>query len=130
MRLLRKKRGQPRNTSKPAVGPGPRRRKSSTKVNDYRFELTDEQISAGEHRKTVSRAGLQREIPDAGLQDRLPASNLRKKFDFVLAQPVSTHLPLNHIRLCLYRVAQVTEPGARFFATCFEASPSWNGRRA
>lgn len=65
---------------------------------------------------------------------RLPVGNLRAterfdvgfgiRFDFAIAQSVFTHVSLNHIRLCLYRVAQVLRPGGSFFATFFEQSPS------
>jgi hypothetical protein len=34
---------------------------------------------------------------------------------------VFTHLPLNHIRLCLWQVAKVMNPGGRFLATFFFA---------
>lgn len=77
------------------------------------------------------KAGLEHELPAAGLTDRLPPANLHVtdrfacnfgvKFQFALAQSVFTHLPLNHIRLCLYRVAKVMPPGGRFYATFFEA---------
>ncbi|GAA1772662.1 MULTISPECIES: class I SAM-dependent methyltransferase [Streptomonospora] len=77
------------------------------------------------------KAGLEHELPAVGLSERLPADNLRVtsrfacdfgvRFDFALAQSVFTHLPLNHIRLCLYRVAKVMPPGGRFYATYFEA---------
>lgn len=69
------------------------------------------------------------EIPAAGLTDRVPPGNLKVTgrfqapfdvtFDYALAQSVFSHLPLNHIRLCLHQVAKVMEPGGRFFATFF-----------
>lgn len=163
--------------------------RGATRVNRYRFELSDRQIAAGEHRRKVGslwdkvgrlqfdylvgqglkpdshlldvgcgalrggvhfvaylqpghyfgidlnasliRAGLEHELPRAGLKGRLPEDHVRvtdtfecdfgQSFDFVLAQSLFTHLSLNHIRLCLYQVAKATEPGARFFATFFEA---------
>ncbi|QBI53345.1 class I SAM-dependent methyltransferase [Streptomonospora litoralis] len=77
------------------------------------------------------KAGLEHELPAAGLSERLPPDHLRVttrfncsfgvRFQFALAQSVFTHLPLNHIRLCLYRVAKVMPPGGRFYATFFEA---------
>jgi hypothetical protein len=42
-------------------------------------------------------------------------------FDTALAVSVFTHLPLNHIRLCLFQVAAVMVPGGSFFATYFPA---------
>jgi SAM-dependent methyltransferase len=81
--------------------------------------------------QSLLRAALVKELPEAGLADRLPAGNLRAtarfecdfgpRFDMALALSVFTHLPLNHIRLCLFQVAQVMAPGGRFFATYFPA---------
>lgn len=74
-------------------------------------------------------AGYDVELTD-DQRRRLPAGNLRATdrfavdfgvpFDFALAQSVFTHVSLNHIRLCLYRVAQVMQPGGVFYATFFE----------
>jgi SAM-dependent methyltransferase len=77
-------------------------------------------------------AGYDVEVAGLGLQAKLPRSNLltdghfgfdrfEKRFDVALAQSVFTHLPLNHIRLCLHRLAAAMRPGGRLFATFFEA---------
>src|SRR5262249_28206667 len=66
-----------------------------------------------------------------GLTDKLPRSHLVNDgefdfswapaaFDFVLAQSVFTHLPLNRLRLCLERLHSVVAPGSSFYATIFE----------
>ena len=83
--------------------------------------------------ESLIRAALVHELPLAGLEDRVPAENLRVTdrfecdfgipFDFAIAQSVFTHLPLNHIRLCLFQLSRVMAPGGRFFATFFEAPP-------
>jgi SAM-dependent methyltransferase len=76
------------------------------------------------------RAGYDVELAAAGLQDRLPRENLRADarfafdafgvvFDMALAQSLFTHLPLNHIRLCLGRLAPQLRPGGSLFATIF-----------
>lgn len=67
---------------------------------------------------------------DDSQRARLPLDNLLTtdrfdndfgvKFDMAIAQSVFTHVPLNMMRLCLYRVAKVMNPGGRFFATFFE----------
>ena len=67
------------------------------------------------------------------LRERLPRDHLRATdrfdcdfgvtFDYAIANSVFTHVSLNHIRLCLYRVAQQMGPDSRFFATFFEAPP-------
>ncbi len=66
-------------------------------------------------------------VPTDEQRERLPVTNLHAtdrfdadfgvKFDMAIAQSVFTHVSLNDIRLCLYRVAKVMAPGGRFFAT-------------
>lgn len=77
----------------------------------------------------VIRSGYDHELTE-DQQQRLPRSNLRATdrfdadfgvaFDMAIAQSVFTHIPLNNIRLCLYRVAKVMKPGGRFFASFTE----------
>ena len=65
---------------------------------------------------------------------RLPVANLRAndrfdvdfgvRFDYAMAQSVFTHVSLNHIRLCLYRLAPAMEVGGAFYATFFVRQPS------
>lgn len=78
-------------------------------------------------------AGYQHELTDSQ-RARLPAKNLRAtdrfdadfgvRFEMAIAQSVFTHVSLNHVRLCLHRVAQALEQDGRFFATFFEAPSS------
>ena len=76
-------------------------------------------------------AGYQVELAQAGLQGRLPRSNLvvdaefdfskfQQIFDVAIAQSLFTHLPLNHIRLCLRRLAPKLVDGGVLFATFFQ----------
>lgn len=77
----------------------------------------------------VIEIGYTQELDDAA-RARLPLANLRMtdrfdadfgvRFDMAIAQSVFTHVSLNHIRLCLHRVAKVMKPGGRFFATFSE----------
>ena len=65
---------------------------------------------------------------------RLPVTNLRAndrfdvdfgvQFDMAIAQSVFTHVSINHVRLCLYRLAPVMREGGVFYATFFVRSPS------
>lgn len=81
--------------------------------------------------QTLLDAGYDRELP-LRLRPKLPRDHLRATdrfdadfgvtFDYAIAQSVFTHVSLNHIRLCLYRVAQVMAPGGRLFATFFEVA--------
>lgn len=75
-------------------------------------------------------AGRQHELDDAG-RDRAPigqfATNedfdfgfLPELMDFAIAQSVFTHLPLNHLRRCLAKLAPHMKSGGVFYATFFE----------
>ena len=79
----------------------------------------------------VAACGLYVELAQAGLQDRLPRTSLRSddafdftgfgvRFDRAIAFSLFTHLPLNAIRICLERMADVVKPGGVFHATFFE----------
>lgn len=77
---------------------------------------------------SLIQAGYDVELTDEQ-RSRLPAGNLRAndrfdvdfgtQFDIAIAQSVFTHISLNHIRLCLYRVAKSVRPGGTFYATFF-----------
>ena len=75
-------------------------------------------------------AGYEREIQPTGLSPRLPRGNLvtdgeflfpdlPNDFDFAIAQSVFTHLPLNHLRLCLTNLAAHLPGPCLFYATFF-----------
>ncbi|HEY7563249.1 MAG TPA: class I SAM-dependent methyltransferase [Gaiellaceae bacterium] len=74
--------------------------------------------------------GYDVELPDE-VRAKLPRENLRATdrfdcdfgvtFDFAIGQSLFTHISLNQIRLCLFRVAAHTKVGGRFYATFFEA---------
>jgi len=75
-------------------------------------------------------AGYDIELKKLGLHTKIPRENLRQSgdfdaspfgvsFDAALALSLFTHLPLNHIRLCLDRLGDVMTVGAQFFATAF-----------
>jgi len=73
--------------------------------------------------------GYTDELTDAQ-RAKLPVENLRAnarfnvdfgvQFDFAIAHSVFTHVSLNHIRLCLFRLAKVMKPGGVFYASFFE----------
>lgn len=87
--------------------------------NYYGQDLSEELLNAG----------YERELNDA-LRAKLPRANLaaNAEFDFshvkvavdvAIAQSVFTHLPFNHIRHCLQRLALKMSKGGVFFATFF-----------
>ena len=76
--------------------------------------------------------GYQQELDVTSIK-KLPKTNLLVnahfelyllgvEFDFALAQSVFTHLPLNHIRRCLFELAKCVKQGGKFYATFFECS--------
>ena len=83
-----------------------------------------------ELRQTILDAGYDIELSPE-LRDKLPRSNLRQtdrfecdfgvEFDYAIAQSLFTHVSLNHVRLCMFRVAQQMKPGGRFFVTFNQA---------
>ena len=75
--------------------------------------------------------GYDVELAKAGLQDRLSRTALKAdgafqfsdfnvRFDRAIAFSLFTHLPLNAIRVCLERLAEVMKPGGILHATFFE----------
>jgi SAM-dependent methyltransferase len=82
---------------------------------------------------SLIKAGYEVELSDEQ-RSRLPVANLRAndrfdcdfgvRFDMAIAQSVFTHVSLNHIRLCLFRLGKVMRPGGTFFATFFEQPAS------
>jgi 2-polyprenyl-3-methyl-5-hydroxy-6-metoxy-1,4-benzoquinol methylase len=55
---------------------------------------------------------------------KFEASGFGISFDFVIAQSVFTHLPMNNIIRCLIEVSKVIKTQGVFFATFFEAPSS------
>ncbi len=79
--------------------------------------------------------GHERELTDDG-RARLPRAQLIEtdSFDFsavtarvsfAMAQSVFSHLPLNHLRRCLIKLAEVMPPTGRFCVTYFECPDAW-----
>lgn len=73
------------------------------------------------------------------IRAKLPRGNLAvtdqfdipfdQSFDFAIAQSVFTHLPLNHLTLCLAKLQSQLKPGASFYISFFQAPDiaSWAG---
>lgn len=75
-------------------------------------------------------AGRAHELTDA-LRSKAPPANftsngdfnfdfLKEPVDLAIAQSVFTHLPLNHLRRCLHKLAGGMRSGGRFFVTYFD----------
>jgi SAM-dependent methyltransferase len=81
--------------------------------------------------------GYAREILPLGLAARLPRENLAAAdafqipfagivFDHALAQSLFSHLPINHLRLCLYNLRPRMRQGGVFHATFFTVPDDHN----
>lgn len=86
--------------------------------------------------KDLLEVGYRVELQNAGLNKKLPFKNLicdsdfnfkrfGENFDVALAQSLFTHLPLNHLKLCLYNLYGSMNSKGIFYATFFIA-PSAN----
>jgi SAM-dependent methyltransferase len=90
----------------------------------YGLDINASLIEAG--RRELTDAGLGERDAQLLVDDRFAASRFGVSFDAALAVSVFTHLPANAIVRCLVEVARVLKPGARFFASWFEApAPAW-----
>ena len=86
----------------------------------------------------IIEAGYEDELDDEA-RARLPVSNLRMTdrfdcdfgvdFDMAIAQSLFTHISLNHIRLCLHRVAKVMRPGGDVLRHLQREAPRLPDRR-
>jgi len=93
------------------------------------------------------RVGYEVELAEVDAQSRVPRENLQQvdrlevpfattSFDVAIAQSLWTHLPLNHIKLCLANLRPRMRPTGVLYATIFtfpdamalhEAPPAWPG---
>lgn len=83
--------------------------------------------------KSLLDAAWNIELPNATLSEKVPKTNLLLEprfnfknfniiFDRAIALSLFTHLPLNHIRLCLMMLAQSMKTGGEFYASFFECN--------
>ena len=74
--------------------------------------------------------GYEDEVRPLGLESKLPRANLARAdafevpfagvtFDHALAQSLFSHLPINHLRLCLYKLRPHMREGGVFHSTFF-----------
>lgn len=91
------------------------------KGNYYGIDVNKSLLDAG-YGTELALKGLQAKLPCSNLlvEDRFRVSRFGVEFDFALAQSVFTHLPLNHVRLCLIEVSKCLKRSGRFYATFFE----------
>jgi SAM-dependent methyltransferase len=78
---------------------------------------------------SLLQTGYDHELTDEQ-REKLPVTNLRANdrfdvdlgvtYDMAIAQSVFTHVSLNHMQLCLHRLAKVMKPGGVFYASFVE----------
>lgn len=78
-------------------------------------------ILEGGGRIELARAGLEQRWPHLLVNGAFEFHRFAATFRYALALSVFTHLSVNAIERCLVRIAEVLEPGGRFFATYFDA---------
>lgn len=97
--------------------------------------LNDQNYYGMDISQSLLHAGYNIELASVGLQHKLPVENLlcdgsfsferfNRVFDFAVAQSLFTHLPINHIRVCLTKLANHVRVGGTLFATFFECPPA------
>ena len=92
--------------------------------------LDDAMYFGVDSNESLLNVGYDVELKSVGLDKKLPRDQLvcnsefdfgsfPADFEFAIAHSLFTHLPQNHIRLCLSRLAEKMTEGGRFFATFF-----------
>jgi ubiquinone/menaquinone biosynthesis C-methylase UbiE len=88
----------------------------------YGIDINASLIDAGT--RELAQLKLEGRAPHLLVNERFELFRFATHFDCAIATSVFTHLPLNHILRCMVEVRRVLQPGARFFATFFEAPTS------
>lgn len=90
----------------------------------FGIDMRQELLDAG-YDKEIQPLSFARKLPRENLacSEEFDASGFGISFDMALALSVFTHLPLDYLKLCLTRLAEVMEPDGRFFATFFIVRP-------
>jgi len=88
--------------------------------NYYGTDISEDLLNVG-YNEEISKLKLKEKLNrNHLLQDsEFNFSSFDVTFDFAIALSLFTHLPLNHVRLCLYRLAHKVNNGGVFCATFF-----------
>lgn len=93
--------------------------------NYFGIDLSEDLLNAG-YDVELAKAGLQHKLPreQLSVSEDFEVSGFGVKFDAAIALSVLTHLTLNHLKLCLMRLAGSMQVNARFYATVFHCPES------
>jgi 2-polyprenyl-3-methyl-5-hydroxy-6-metoxy-1,4-benzoquinol methylase len=96
--------------------------------NYWGTDLNESLLVAG-YKEEIEPAGLEAKLSRAQLitDKEFTFAGLPHSFDFALAQSVFTHLPVEHMRLCLTNLANHLDGPCTFFLTVFIAPPEETG---
>lgn len=95
----------------------------------FGVDISQDMLNVG-YDVELGQLGLQHKLPREHLlcTDEFRFDRLNTTFHMGIALSLFTHLPLNHIRLCLHRLAKVFLEGSAFYATFFlcEVDQPWS----
>jgi SAM-dependent methyltransferase len=89
--------------------------------NYYGVDANYDLVSLGYNKELTDEQRARLPVPHLRVNERFDV-NFGVNMDFAIAQSVFTHVSLNHVILCLHRLAKVMKPGGLFFASIFEQS--------
>ena len=88
--------------------------------NYYGIDIVESLIKDGIH-KELREDLINNKKPTFLVNGNFKFTKFHTSFDFIIAQSVFTHLPLDRVKDCLVSARSVLKPSGRFFATIFEA---------
>jgi SAM-dependent methyltransferase len=88
--------------------------------NYFGIDISEDLLEAG-YEIEIGKAGLKEKLPRNNLvpTDDFDATSFGVQFDTALALSVFTHLPLNHIKLCLARLEETVRQDGCLYASVF-----------
>jgi hypothetical protein len=90
------------------------------KSNYYGIDIVESLIQDGLKKELASDI-IKKKAPIFLANGDFQFSDFNTSFDFMIAQSVFTHLPLDRVRQCLIKVKESLKTKGIFFATIFEA---------
>jgi len=83
----------------------------------FGIDINQSLIEGAKHEVNLASLGVKK--PTLLVNGKFEFSNFSTKFDFIIAQSVFTHLPINDIIRCLKEVKGVLKKNSTFYATSF-----------
>lgn len=98
--------------------------------NYHGIDISQELLDVG-YNVELAKLGIQHKLPRGNLacNEQFDAKSFNVTFDVAMAQSLFTHLPLNHIRLCLTQLADVVCVDGVLYATIYSSPEDHDWRR-